>query len=86
MEFPKRRLDEYDHLDARERMSKRHGTQGGDPLKGAKAIYELAVMKDPPARVALGSDAYQVVMSKIDDYSNIYTKFEDVSRSTDISE
>lgn len=86
MEFPKQRLEAYDHLDARERMSKRHGTQGGDPLKASKAIYQLAVMEEPPSRIALGSDAYKLVMTKLDDYRSIYTKFEDLSRSTDIQE
>jgi len=86
MEFPKHRLDDYDHLDARERMSKRHGTQGGDPLKAGKAIYDLAMMKDPPPRIVLGSDAFDLVMTKLDDYRQIYTSFEQFSRSTDISE
>lgn len=86
MEFPKRRLEEYHHLDARERMRQRHGTQGGDPLKAARAIYDLAVMKDPPVRIALGSDSYDLVMGKLDDYRRVYTSFEELSRSTDISE
>ncbi|KIV94044.1 hypothetical protein PV10_05201 [Exophiala mesophila] len=86
MEFPKQRLEAYDHLDARERMGKRNGNQPGDPLKASKAIYQLAVMEEPPARIALGSDAYQLVMTKLDDYRKIYTKYEDLSRSTDIQE
>lgn len=86
MEFPKYRLQEYDHLDARERASKRHGTQIGDPFKAAKAIYELAVMKETPSRIALGSDSYDLIMAKLDDYRRIYTGFEAFSRSTDISE
>ncbi|KAK5064328.1 hypothetical protein LTR84_000161 [Exophiala bonariae] len=86
MVFPKRRLAEYDHLDARERASKRHGTQVGDPLKAGKAIYDLAVMKEPPTRIVLGSDAYDLVMAKLDDYRRIYTSFEEFSKSTDVSE
>lgn len=67
-------------------MRQRHGTQGGDPLKAAKAIYDLAIMKEPPVRIALGSDSYDLVMGKLDDYRRVYTSFEEFSRSTDISE
>jgi hypothetical protein len=84
MHFPNSRLAEYDHLDARERIRKRHGTQVGDPTKASKALYELAVMENPPLRVALGSDAYQVVMKKLEEYQLEYTKSKDFSHSTDI--
>ena len=50
--------DPYDHLDARTSMGARHGHQDGDPKKGAEAMYKLAIMKDPPLRAVLGSDAY----------------------------
>ena len=49
----------YDHIDAKKQMSQRNGTQAGDPKKGGKAIYELALMEDPPLRVVIGSDAYK---------------------------
>jgi hypothetical protein len=86
MSFPKTRLPEYDHLDARERMKARHGTQVGDPSKAGKALYELAVMNKPPSRVALGSDAYQVVMKKLDDYQSEYTEMKEFSYSTDVDQ
>ncbi len=86
MAFPKQRLPEYDHIDARERMGKRHGTQLGDPLKAGKAMYQLAIMENPPTKIALGSDSYQVVMKKLEDYQEIYSKFKDFSYSTDITE
>ena len=60
MAFADRRHPAYDHINAKEAMGARHGKQAGDPIKGAKAMYELAVMKDPPLRVVIGSDAYQV--------------------------
>jgi hypothetical protein len=41
-------LELYDHMNARELAAARDGKQGGDPVKGAKAMYELAVMQDPP--------------------------------------
>ena len=48
----------YDHIDAKTNMNKRHGTQSGDPKKGAQAMYQFAIMKDPPLRAVLGTDAY----------------------------
>ncbi|KIX97071.1 uncharacterized protein Z520_07185 [Fonsecaea multimorphosa CBS 102226] len=82
MSFPKLRLAAYDHLDAKERMRKRHGTQIGNPAKAGRALYKLAVMENPPLRVALGSDAYQVVMEKLQEYQS-YTALKDFSHSTD---
>ena len=65
-------------------MGERHGTQPGDPIKGAKAMYELAIIQDPPLRVVIGSDAYKAVMAKIDTYSQNYKKYEQISNSTDV--
>lgn len=71
-------------MDARERMGKRNGAQAGDPVKGAKAMYELAVMKDPPLRVVIGTDAYAAVMDKLEKYEENYKRFETLSNSTDV--
>ena len=65
-------------------MSARHGTQAGDPKKGARAMYELASMPDPPLRVVIGSDAYKGVMNKIEQYEENYKKYETLSLSTDV--
>lgn len=67
-------------------MSARHGTQAGDPLKGARAMYILATMPDPPLRVVIGSDAYKAVMNKIERYEENYRKYEELSNSTDVDE
>ena len=63
MIFADKRHPAYDHLDAKKIMGDRNGTQAGDPKKGGKAIYELAVLQDPPLRVVIGSDAYKVFYS-----------------------
>ena len=62
MVFAEERHPAYDHLDAKKIMGQRNGTQVGDPKKGGKAIYELAVLQDPPLRVVIGSDAYKVLL------------------------
>lgn len=74
----------YDHIDAKERMQKRNGTQAGDPKKGADAMYQLAIMKDPPLRVVVGTDAYSGIMNKIEQYEINYKRFEQLSNSTDV--
>ncbi|WWC92172.1 uncharacterized protein L201_007126 [Kwoniella dendrophila CBS 6074] len=74
----------YDHIDAKSNMEKRHGTQAGDPLKGAQAMYKLAIMPDPPLRVVIGTDAYSGVMDKLDKYNKNYKKYEELSNSTDV--
>ena len=67
-------------------MTKRHGTQAGDPVKGAKAMYDLAVLKDPPLRVVVGTDAYAGVMNKLEEYEQSYKKYEQISNSTNVDE
>ncbi|OAL30252.1 hypothetical protein AYO20_08826 [Fonsecaea nubica] len=83
MTFAKRH-PAYDHLDAEKHMTARHGKQAGDPKKGAKAMYELAVMPNPPLRVAVGTDAYKAVMNKLEQYEQNYTKYAELSNSTDV--
>ncbi|ORY22234.1 hypothetical protein BCR39DRAFT_551886 [Naematelia encephala] len=83
MDFGEHRK-EYDHIPAKETMSKRNGTQAGDPPKGAAAMYELAIMPDPPLRVVIGTDAYRAIMGKLDAYRENYTKYEKLSNSTDV--
>lgn len=86
MQFPEKRHQAYDHMDAKDTMMKRHGTQAGDPVKGAKAMYELAVLSEPPLRAVIGTDAYQRVHKKIEDYGNNYKRYEKISNSTDVDE
>ncbi|EXJ61434.1 uncharacterized protein A1O5_11750 [Cladophialophora psammophila CBS 110553] len=74
----------YDHLDAADRMGKRHMTQAGDPIKGAKAMYELAILETPPLHVILGSDAYAAVTNKLKQYEQNCKQFEKLSNSTDV--
>lgn len=74
MIFPEKRHPAYDHLDAKKMMGARHGTQAGDPVKGGKAMYELAVLSDPPLRTVIGSDAEAAIHDKIKKYGELYSK------------
>ena len=86
MAFPEKKNPAYDHLDAKESMGKRNGTQAGDPSKGGRAMYELAVMKDPPLRAVIGSDAYQAMQTKIKTYGELYGRedLKKIANSTDV--
>ena len=84
LELATHRHPAYDHIDAKKNMSQFHGNQAGDPVKGAKAMYELAVMENPPLRVLLGSAAYKMVMRKLESYKEEYSKFEELNNSTEV--
>jgi hypothetical protein len=84
MAFAENKNPAYDHIDSKKQMSQRHGTQAGDPPKAAKAFYELAVMKDPPLRCIVGTDAYARLGTKLETYSENRKKFEKLSTSTDV--
>ncbi|EHK96242.1 NAD(P)-binding Rossmann-fold containing protein [Glarea lozoyensis ATCC 20868] len=84
MAFPEKRHPAYDHLDAKKMMNDRNGTQAGEPKKGAQAMYEFAIMKDPPLRVVIGTDAYQGILGKLKEYDENYKKYEKLSNSTDV--
>ncbi|KAF2849764.1 NAD(P)-binding protein [Plenodomus tracheiphilus IPT5] len=84
MEFGEISHPAYDHMDARKSAEGRHHTQPGDPAKGARVFYDLAVMDDPPLRCAVGTDAYTNMNKKLDIYSENIKKFEKWSNSTDV--
>lgn len=84
MELATHRHPAYEHIDARKILSQLHGNQAGDPVKGAKAMYELAVMENPPLRVVLGSAAYKTIMRKLERYKENYLRFEELSNSTEV--
>jgi hypothetical protein len=84
MAFAENKNKAYDHINAKEAMGSRHGTQAGDPAKAGKVFYELAVMNDPPLRVVVGSDAYEGLGKKLETYQANYKRFEKLSNSTDV--
>ncbi|KAI0176896.1 hypothetical protein BJ166DRAFT_10191 [Pestalotiopsis sp. NC0098] len=86
MKFPEKRHPAYDHLDAKKNMGARNGTQAGDPKKGGKAMYQLAIMKDPPLRMVIGSDAYTAIQGKLKDYGELYGRedMKKLANSTDV--
>jgi hypothetical protein len=55
-----------------------------DPYKAAKAWYELAVMKEPPLRCIVGTDAFGRMQKKLESYTANHKRFEKLSNSTDV--
>lgn len=84
MNFGEVKNEAYDHIDAEKNAVGRHGKQPGDPAKGARAMYELATMSDPPLRCVIGSDAHRQMLQKMETYSQEIMKFETLSNSTDV--
>lgn len=76
----------YSHINSKKIAEGRHGTQPGDPAKGARAMYELATMQDPPLRAVIGSDAYKHMQAKVENDGKLVKKFEQLSLSTDVDE
>jgi len=64
--FAEPQIDDYAArtLETVAAWSSMDGKQGGDPVKLAAAIVQLAALKDPPARFAAGADAVQTFEAK----------------------
>ena len=62
---------------------KTHGTQPGDPDKGAGLIIEAIEAEDTPLRLLLGSDAVRVADTVLESRKNEYDKWREFSRRSD---
>lgn len=59
------------------------GTQPGDPVRGAAAIIKAVDAAEPPTRLLLGSDAYQLALSRLDALRKNFEAWKELSLSTD---
>lgn len=75
---------DYTHIDLRAAMKQMAEVQMGDPPKGARAIYEAAISPEPPARLLLGTDAYNWYSSKLEAWSKATKENGHISVSTDV--
>ncbi|MDA5341109.1 oxidoreductase [Stenotrophomonas maltophilia] len=80
-----RSIDDYDALfdpirSAREAKS---GHQLGDPAKAAQAMLQIIESDAPPTHLLLGSDALQLVRTKLASMAGSIDAWEKLSRSTD---
>lgn len=63
-----------------------HGSQPGDPAKGASAILAALDADTMPLRLVLGSDAADAVVAHLERSRAEFAAWESVSRSTDFAE
>ncbi len=66
-------------------LQERDGSQPGDPVKGAAAIYEVTKMNKPPVHLPLGNMAFLMALQKTQDLATEIKAFEHVGRQTDYS-
>jgi NAD(P)-dependent dehydrogenase (short-subunit alcohol dehydrogenase family) len=78
---------DYGHLDVKAILAGfLNSDLVGNPAKGARAMYQLACMPDPPLRAALGDMAHNLMQKKIEDYRELYNRPEVVEIVTNLGE
>lgn len=80
-----RSIGDYDALfdPVRQARKDKSGQQLGNPLKAAQAILEIMESDTPPAHLLLGSDALELVKSRLADASREIDAWETLTVSTD---
>ncbi len=68
---------------ARDRVLAGHGTQRGDPMRGARAIITAVQAEHPPVHLIIGGDALDQVRQKITDLQRDFDSWEALTRGTD---
>ena len=59
------------------------GAQPGDPMRGARAVIAAMAQDEPPRRLVLGSDAFDVVVASLQDSLADIQASESLSRGAD---
>jgi NAD(P)-dependent dehydrogenase (short-subunit alcohol dehydrogenase family) len=69
---------------ARARTTAGHGSQPGDPRKGAAAILKAVTADTPPVHLLIGSDALDQLRAKLDAMRSETDAWEAVTRATNL--
>jgi NAD(P)-dependent dehydrogenase (short-subunit alcohol dehydrogenase family) len=87
MQRTPRSIADYDALfdPVRKAREEKSGKQLGDPARAARAILDVIEAEAPPQHLLLGSDALQLVRSKLADLTRDLDRWEEVTISTDMS-
>ncbi|WP_435205534.1 oxidoreductase [Micromonospora sp. bgisy143] len=64
-----------------ERMRRTSGNQPGDPARAARAIIEITLVEDPPARLLLGADAVAAAATVADALAASDARWRELSES-----
>ncbi|MGA9672716.1 MAG: oxidoreductase [Terracidiphilus sp.] len=62
-----------------------NGKQPGDPARAAAALLQLALLDEPPLRIAFGKDSYEAAEKNDEARIALGKRFKDLSLSTDFS-
>jgi NAD(P)-dependent dehydrogenase (short-subunit alcohol dehydrogenase family) len=78
-------LPDYDLTAGKTRtyQEENDGSQAGDPVRGAKAIMDAVVSKNPPLHLLLGAQAYQRATAQLDSLRKEFEAWRNVTLSTD---
>ncbi len=79
------RIDDYAETAgvARDKVLAGHGTQRGDPMRGAQAIITAVEADQPPVHLIIGSDGLDQVRQQITELQRGFDTWEELTRSTD---
>ena len=78
-------IDDYADTVGKARAGTRagHGTQPGDPVRGAAAIIRSVEAEQPPVHLLIGTDALDQLRARLDDLRRETDAWADVTRGTD---
>ncbi|MEQ8904277.1 oxidoreductase [Ekhidna sp.] len=81
-------IDEYNETANKNMESIREvsGNQIGDPVRAAKAMYEVTTLDEPPVHLPLGGPAYKRVGIRLQEFKEEIDKFESLGKPTDYTE
>lgn len=82
-----RTIDDYAATSGRavDGLLTKHGTQLGDPARGAAAIVEAVYADEPPQNLVLGSDAIQRTRARLARFEDDLARWESVGLGTDFA-
>lgn len=85
MRFGSEEIADYAEVTAaiRDGYAQRNHKQPGDPAKLAQALLRLADVSAPPVHFAVGSDAVEIVRTKLDAWRQELEAWKDLSASAD---
>ncbi len=82
------RIDDYAETAGKRREATlaTYGSQPGDPARAAEAIVTVLEADEPSLRLVLGTAALRVARAKLDALQRDFSRWEDLSKSTEVAE
>ncbi|SNS85859.1 NADP-dependent 3-hydroxy acid dehydrogenase YdfG [Ekhidna lutea] len=86
--FNESSIDEYNETAAKNMNTIREGSgnQIGDPVRAAKAMYEVTTLENPPVHLPLGAPAYKRVGIRLQEFKEEIDAFRHIGKPTDYTE